>query len=575
MRSELIKYPIWKKTTRRFLIIASVFLFSPSLFAGIYEWGNPGTLDYHSIDNVKIEKINGNPVARLVRFPARPQPDMEEDSVYFSFSESFLDTTSAGKTERGDHYRALMGENIIKADYRTISPPDAIGKAASFEIKSHALWLRMPEYTFFQNKNGIDDFSLFFRIKFYRTSRNAEFFSRYGYYGGRKYGMAGIWDKRQIKFEFFNFFSDDESMIPQMDISTLDKVDTNRYYNVMLQYKSNEGSLTLFLDGKEQKKIFVTVTGEKYGKILLPRFHPYDRSPVVFGKNFLGSIDEFVVSNKILPLDPSAGNFGSVYQKENSFEQKRGRILGNVHKLAYSRSLMEKIEYAGENPESSLVRVFFRSADALFPAEEPESVLPFRKVESGKMINIKGRYFQFKVEMMSNSAGSVSPSLDYIRLRYTENPPPSAPKFLDVYKVENGKISLILMRNNEMDVINGGKYMVYYGIRPYEPLGKIYFKDIAYEGGVTRKTFFNDRADRLSDKDLRLQNRILLEMDNELIEKNSVYIRSKPWMYFPNPVLKSDIPYYFWVTVVDSAWEEDPAYQDHESAPSNTVVVRP
>lgn len=586
MKEGLIKLQKWKKAGPIINLPKTAFFFIffvHSVFGEVYEWGGSQKFDYHSIKNINVVESERRNYLQLKRFSVDLSEKDLHDSLYINFNESFLDLSRRNNPIKNERHLALLGEKVIKADYRIIRAKDTIGNAASFELQNHTLWMRMPDYLFFNQRDKISDFSIYFRLKFYKLRQSAEFFSRYGFYDGRKTGIAGTWDKEKIKFEFFHFFSNKSKRIPYFEIYTRDIIEKNQYYNIMLRYQAAEGSLTLFLNGIEQNKVYVTSTGRSNGTVFKPAFHRWDRSPVVLSRNFIGSIDEVIFSNRILSLDPSAGNYGKIYEQNNRYAQKKGIILGNVHKLQYSRSKITRIEYHSDEPSSSDVDLFFRSSNKPFRADTDESILPFRKISENQRVkdnktkrppNEEAKYYQFKAVLFADSSGENTPSLDSVKMHYLDNPPPAAPKFLSAYKVSENEVRLVFMRNNEMDVLNGGKYMVYYGVRPFEPLGKIYYKDIISNSGVIKKVSFNDKNDRLKTDDLKMQNRIMVTINNDIILKNLIYIRNKPHLYYKNPPLQKGIPYYFWVTSTDSAWDEDPEFFDHESKPSNSIVVR-
>ena len=125
-----------------------------------------------------------------------------------------------------------------------------------------------------------------------------------------------------------------------------------------------------------------------------------------------------------------------------------------------------------------------------------------------------------------------------------------------------------------MDVINGGRYHIYYGIEPYKAMGLIRYKKIIDIDHNRRVVAITDK-DRYFTDDLRYQNRIYVELDNRMIRENSLYTKDKPGLQFSNPMLQKDIPFYFWVTACDNSYEETWEKSDHESKPSNFVIVRP
>ena len=179
------------------------------------------------------------------------------------------------------------------------------------------------------------------------------------------------------------------------------------------------------------------------------------------------------------------------------------------------------------------------------------------------------------VKMYASYNGQHTAVVHNMRMETFEDRPPRQPMSLQVAATTSDSVTLRFMRNVELDVIHGGRYLVYYGIEPYKPLGVIRFKNIRVNYPQKVMTIAITDDDKKSIADLTLQNRVYVTINNDLISKHIYWAKDKPLKRFDYPFLQENIPYFFWVTACDKSWNDTAETIDHESKPSKYVIVRP
>ncbi|MES0488982.1 MAG: hypothetical protein ABUK01_03260 [Leptospirales bacterium] len=491
------------------------------------------------------------------------------ESLYISFDRQFTD---------------LKAGEILKTDYKLKVFEDSIREAASFEQPAHQFWVAPSEYLFLNNSENTGNFSIYFRIRPYQLKRRMEIIQKVGIFEGRKQGIAAIWEGDKLYFEFINFFWHNGVPVERVRISTRDPFYSTRFQSVMLQYRQSDGSLALYLDGVDQEIHYMTSDFTREGTIMTPRFHRWDRSPLIIGRDYLGALDDMIFSNALLPPRLISGKFEPVRSVGQRFRQQPGIAISKRIQLPTSASTIESLTFKSIEPEGTKIRLYYRYSDIPFSEsregeDEQGGKNPrFIPLPEGGYIDKLGKYIQWKAELFADSAGNTTPVLQKVSLRYSDNPPPIPPNYLAVDKIGAQQVTLIFSRSLEMDVIQKGRYHIYYGLNPYEPLGVLRFKQVKLQNGIQVGIPITD-SDKLGPKeyaiDPRNQNRIKITITNEMIRQNFSYFSSRPEMLYEYPLLQRDIPYYFWITACDNAWSESSERTDHESKPSPYVVVRP
>ncbi len=589
IKIELKKLIVWQ------LLISfySIFFVSEAIFAGEFIWGNNGhPFTYSKKDALQINIAGkGNENIQIEKRSFEFNNDDWFETIHLSFDE-----------ENKPSYlkqRFKDAHTIVKSNFKKRSYPGSVYSAASFENANHQIWLIPSDNSFLNHTKHVGNFSILFLIKPHTANLNMPIFYKTGFFEGKKHGIACDLRGKRLVFQFYNLFWLAESSLPLVQIKTKEQLSTTKFHKVLLEYKESEAKLSLFLDSSPQKVLYVTEGGQPNHSRYIARFHPWDKSPLIIGKKFTGALDEIIFSNHLILAKNDIFSYGATQKIGSRFRQKSGSLLSKVYSMPYSRSQISSLSYTLNKPQGSSIRLYIRFSDRPFSTDLHEAHLPYKEIKikntqelksfntqinksvTGTFSNRltftrfraenigKGKYFQWKAIFYPDPLGEHTPILDEVRLRYYENPPPSPPKKLEVVSINNDQITLRFSRNSELDVLQGGRYHIYYGIKPDIALGVIRYQKI----NNSKKITISDK-DHLLTKDLRYQNRIQITLNNQMIYENLIYTQKKPYLNYEYPFLQKDISYYFWVTSCDNSYAESMEYADHESQPSNHVIAR-
>jgi len=565
MQEGLKNCPIWGN--RKVLLRAILFLFFISGITGLaadtLSWGSKGQR-FQTVSREGVVITSASSGEESITLERNSYPLTAEkliESLYISF-------------DRGG-FKSPNGETI-RGDYKTVSFDDSIRESGSFEHPMHQLLVAPAEHLFLNNYVNTGSFSVYFRVRPYQLRRRMDLFQKLAFFEGIKQGIACFWEGGKLTFEFYSFFWDQQKgAVEYSHVESRDPFQANRFYSVLLQYRQSDGSVTLYIDGVEQQKIYMTSDGTPGGTILIPKFHRWDRSPLVIGRNFLGALDDIIFSNDLLDPAVVSGKFHQLSKQGAIYFQKPGVITSRIVELPNSSTVISSIVPRVVEPAGTAVRLYYRVSDRPFKETLSEQRFPFVPFYQGEKVDLRGRYIQWRAELFANADGTAAPVIEEVSIVYQKNLPPQPPSEISVVMVDERSVTLEFMRSLEVDVVNGGRYHVYYGIKPYEPLGVIRYKSFSVDSsGQMRGITINDN-DLWSTVDQRFQNRIKITVDNQMIIDNLTYSRKNPRLIYDYPLIQKNIPLYFWVTVCDNAWDEPAEYNDHESAPSEYVVVRP
>ncbi len=558
---QLIKLSLLRLRLRRSLPVILLVFSVSGAYPATLEWGVQNfPFEFYETEGVQLySQAGGDEYVQLERLRYPLSYSEELDSIHISF-----DNDSP----------VMRAGQVLKADYKSIEFSDSINQAASFEQPIHEYWFAPADYMFLNQSENTGDFSIYFRMRPYQLKRKMEILQKAGLFGGIKQGISCRWEAGHLYYEFSNFFWSEGGPLESLILSTRDSFQVDNFYAILLTYTQKDGALTLYVNGVEQNKHYATSDMTPLGDILTPRFHRWDRSPLIIGKNYLGAIDDVVLSN--FALEPSAisGKYEPVKRQGDRFIQKSGVAISRKIELPTSKTEIHKISFEDNESDGTNIRYYYRYSDRPFADDLSEYELPYQRLEEGKALHIRAKYLQWKAELYSDAMGEESPKLESMKLVYTPDEAPQAPLKLAVVDVGKEQVTLQFMRSLEMDVVEGGRYHIYYGLKPYESLGVIKYKEFNERGGTRVGVPITDEDQWITD-DLRYQNRIIITIDNKMISDNLSYFQDYPAMLYEYPLLQKDIPFYFWVTACDRAWSEEVEHADHESAPSGYIVVRP
>ena len=556
----------------KFILALIFFIFNSILYSATIDWGTElSSFTYSKMENIDIRSKNKDQSLQISRHNYKLNDTEELNSLRLTFD-----------YEQKNLSHLVSG--ILKDNYISKLLPGAFNKVASFENPEHQITIKIPQYLFLNQKEQIHSFSIMFMIQTYIITEDSKVFEKIIYLKGKKYGISCFLKNNKITFEFYNLFWDKDVSIPVVSIQAKQTIHRLQFDKVALLYDATDGLLKLYFNLEEQQVLYLTNTGTEEGYPLLMKNHPLDASLLVIGKHFRGALDEFIFSNAILSLSPESFTYGNLKNNYGFFAQRQASFISKRYSLTYSQSLLSHFFIEASEPYGTKIELYIRYSDSPFTENINEFEMPFTAVtfqnrqdsmqgfswiESVNM-KIKAKYYQWKLILYPDPLGRATPIISKIKLDYYDNTPPSVPLNFTLLESKDDSLTFIWSRNPEHDVINGGRYHIYYGITPDKALGIIRYKSIH----DTDKKVIND-MDRIQSKDIHLHNKLKVVINNDVILQNLIYTKDKPSLMYQYPSIQKNIPMYWWVTACDNAYNESPENMDHESGPSKSIIVRP
>ncbi|MCS6985004.1 MAG: hypothetical protein NZM25_07780 [Leptospiraceae bacterium] len=538
------------------LFLLKLFIL-PSLSAiQKFQWGGRTPFDAHRLHQVEI--ITGQKKRQVLQlkplgYQSQPQYPLA-DEIYLSFEEA------------PESYSRK--ELFVHALFEREKLPGAVGYAAVFRFGHHKLSMKLPPSFFLYDKTSVGGFSLFFLVKPNTLRTKVPLVEKVSYLGGQKYGLGVYAEKELVKAYLWNLFHSSQGISYSFELKGKDPLSIYEFNAILLLYNEATKSLALYLNGKEQDIVYTTQSLAMSGSPLYMKNHEAERSELVLAQGFSGAIDELIFTKNLLSPDFSPQLYAGTIKSPHFPQEKGGEFLSKVYDIGFSASEIRELRYQATRPAGTQLYLYLRTSDAPFDPQLSEEILPFVKVSD--KTTYRGRYFQYRVDFYPDAMGRLSPTLEAVEVVANPNPPPERPRGLMAEDVGENFVVLSFWRNQEIDVMHGGRYHIYYGLRPYEPLGVIRYAYVEVSDyGVHTKTI-NDR-DHRSEKS---PNRIVFRINNDIIMQNLLYARRRPHLSHDYPLLQRNTPYFFWVTACDNAFQEESLYLDHESPPSEPLLVR-
>lgn len=446
-------------------------------------------------------------------------------------------------------------QSLLRArQLERVDAPQFSGKAARFSLQEERLELTLPAYLNLSGNTATKeagDFS--FAADIEPTSPNATLLRRENFSLGTQYLFSLTLVNRRLVLRLENLLEtihNTKRVLESVTLESVDKVRTKHPNQILLTYSEAEGRLALYLNGKEQAVHEIRRASRDYYFVT---FAPLKKAPLTLFTPFRGMVDNIVFTNRILTPDDTA-DFGKLTPYGDRYDHRQGFLLTQVFDMRFSRSTITAINTQAETNDENALSVEYRCHDRLFDARETSPLLSFSNASA--LQNAKCRFVQFRATFTADNSGRTTPLLYGISLEYRENPPPDRPAPPRIHSAKNGVLDLEIQPNTEMDVVNGGRYIVYYGDTKHNPQGAIYFTLMRGQGAIFHK------------------GKLRFQINNETIAQNKKFADANPRFKNRFPVFEKGVGYYFWVTACDSAYDYSQERQDHESRPSKPVFAR-
>jgi hypothetical protein len=551
MRLEWQKFRRWN---RRALLALALFT-TPVLMLPAQDGTRPDTLRrrtfsaddrflWHHAENLEQVRLGNTPVIRLERKSDSPG---SADDLLIDFEHPSL--------FRNPAHQAL----VLKQSLERTTVNDLSGTAAQFNLPTHQLKLKLPSYLHLSGQTGetTGDFSFFCELK--PATDNGEILRRENFFAGRQYLFSISLRNGRAIVRFENLLlssgSDDKELLDSTELKAIDKLRQGERNSLLLSYNEAAGRLALHVNGREQAVYLLRRNAQEHFSLSMTRLQS---APLTLFSPYRGYADNVVFSNRILG-DEDELHFGALKPYGDRYEQRGGTLLSEILDLGYSQSSIVNIRAETEQDRENLLRVDFRCQDRRFSPKELESHLPF--IEHNLAAGKKCRFVQFRARFTADNAGEKSPLLKNISIEYRENPPPARPSAPKILSARGDSLEIEIAPHTELDVVQGGRYIIYYGHRKYQPEGAFYFKKVSFGQSIQAEPIAHKVPIRLT-------------LNNEILAQNKKWADDKPRFKNRYPVFEQGIGYYFWVTACDNAWSVAQEHADHCSEPSVPVFAR-
>ena len=227
-----------------------------------------------------------------------------------------------------------------------------------------------------------------------------------------------------------------------------------------ISFDEESGLLEYLVDGRTESLVYITKNGHENGTVCYPILGV--KAGIDFCPDYTGKIDNV----KIMRSPVSAQRVNLLATGNERYRAAGGRFVTKPILVSQS-AVIEEIDALMNVPAQTDIRFFIRSGDNCYGWTD--SYPAWKEIESGKPISdISGLYFQISAELLPDGAGSRTPRLTEIAVKYTEQYEPLPPFMVNAVA---GDGTVTLTWNSSVDE-NAGGYYVYYGNRPGEYLGR-------------------------------------------------------------------------------------------------------
>ncbi|MCS6971611.1 MAG: hypothetical protein NZL89_01165 [Leptospiraceae bacterium] len=542
MRRAWLKLAPWNKCFITALVSAAILAEEGSL---------PETLQrkvfvaadpffWQQSENLELVHHNGKPAIRLERKfdPAPP------------FDDVVLDFDQPGLMRNPAHQSLLVSQNLIRRATTTLSK-----HAGQFSLPQHGIRLLLPDYLHFSGNDSISgDFSFFCEIE--PESADATLLYRENFFAGRQFLFSIVLRNNRVIVQLENLLyahAKETEYFENLTLRSMDKIRSRKRNQLLLTYREAEGKIALYLNGREQASQILPRDTKRH---FVLRLSPLKKAPLLLFSPYRGYADNVIFTNRLL-LPQDAPDFGALKPYGDRYQQRTGRFFSKIFDFGYSQSYLVRIDATKEQTNENALELGFRCTDRRYDPGTDTTHLPIQPLH--KAAGMRCRFVQLSALFRSDNAGETSPLLKKVVIEFRPNPPPARPQKLKILSVQNETLEAEIQPNNEPDVINGGRYMLYYGHVRYKPEGAVYFRD------------FNSSGEGIP---IAHAAPFRIKVNNDTLAKNKQWADQDPRFKLRYPLFSKGIGFYFWITACDNAWSTAEEHSDHCSLPSEAVFAR-
>lgn len=460
--------------------------------------------------------------------------------------------------------RDEAGNYRVRANYVRADQGPA-GPCAQFVKPENRIELASPP-ELWPGRGDVEDFTIQLWIKPVIFYRQSIVLKKVGMLDGEKRGLELRLDSGRVQAAFIRVLSEEDGTLSSTTLSASAPLTNSRWTQVALTWERAKGRLALYVDNREQMVRILPPTQSIV-------FHPHDRSPIVVGESFFGSLDEVLIYDRALnpEYNRSAVLPAAVISDGYRITQQRAMAVSKVYDAGPAAE--SRFRYSASEPPGTLIAFFVRSSMNPFREDAPDrGELAWKRIQNSTDKLGRFRYFQWKAVFQASPRGDASPVLESVQLAVHPALPPMRPGGLRIVPELSGAdyVCLEWRKNPEPEVAEGGRYVIYYGQTPGELTGRI----MTIGGQPVRPAGFDkmlltpDEKHQLTYREAALRrdlsSRVRVLLSNKTIAENVASHPRRKDM----PVFEADRAYYFAVSAVSPHGES-------ELSRESVTVLRP
>ena len=260
----------------------------------------------------------------------------------------------------------------------------------------------------------------------------------------------------RLAWSFHNFFLSPGDGPFTLTLRESRDVVPREWRHYTLRFDSNTGMLELLVDGVPNAFAYANASGRENGSAYTPQIGSASLSRLTIGDGFVGFLDELRISRIFV-------------QKPNTslYRTTPGSAVTYPIDLGYTDSPVTLVTTSQVTPGNTGVFYYYRIANVqTSPDGLPGNWIQFMP---GQTLpgSPKGKYIQFKIELLPGGSGEQTPTVSALTLTYLPRLPPPAPAFLTATP---GDGSVTLSWRGVISPSLAG-YRIYYGTRPEQYFG--------------------------------------------------------------------------------------------------------
>ena len=270
--------------------------------------------------------------------------------------------------------------------------------------------------------------------------------------------ISAIMNKNHLVWTFNNLFFGYKN--EKVILQGISNVVPQKWSRHTVSFDEENGILEYLVDGRTEDLVYVTKNGHESGEVCNPVLGK--KASLEFCGAYTGKIDNIRIS-KYSYENELADVFTTGNEK---YKIDGGKFVTEPILVSHS-AVMKKIDALMSVPSQTDVKFYVRSGDNCFGWTD--SYPEWKEVVPGEDISdVSGLYFQVSAELLPDGGAEKTPSITELAIKYDEQDEPLPPFSV---LADAGDGSVTVSWSYSVDDSAGG-YLVYYGNRPGEYLGR-------------------------------------------------------------------------------------------------------